>query len=54
MNLAMKRRLEGTAEQNQAQRVKALAMYSLHLQRNTQLNAEQRLQALKAFAMENR
>lgn len=50
MNPNMARRIQGTAPQQTAQQLRTLATYSLHLQRNTKLNAEQRFQALRRLA----
>ena len=50
MNPSMTRRIEGTTEQQKAQQLCAAANYILRLKQNTRLNAEQRMQLLRALA----
>jgi hypothetical protein len=50
MNPSLLRRSQGTRDQQKAQEIRALANYSLSLQRNTKLNATERMQALRILA----
>lgn len=50
VTLAMKRRSEGTREQEQAMQLRAMANQVIRLKQNTRLNTEQRMQLLKFLA----
>jgi ribosomal protein L17 len=50
MSRSMIRRSQGTNEQARAQQIRALANQIIRLKRDTNMNAEQRMQTIKFFA----
>jgi len=50
MNPSINRRSNGTTEQQNAMKLRALAAHALRLRLDTSLTEEQRMEALKRFA----
>jgi len=50
MNPSINRRSNGTTDQQNAMKLRALATYALSLRANASLTEEQRMEALKRFA----